>query len=112
VAPALHLVFVEDTLPHLTHNQRIREAAEKRSLFDRVDGFQIRRIRRPRKNVPPWANDMKSLRKRVLGRAMVRLKIAYLYWRIGLNAREVAAELGITRRAVTETLARLKRETA
>jgi hypothetical protein len=73
-------------MPHLNHEQRIKEAGEKRRLFDRVDGFQIRRVRRPRKNVPSWANDMKSLRKRVLGRAMVRLKIAYLYWRIGLSA--------------------------
>jgi hypothetical protein len=96
-------------MPHLNHEQRIKEAAEKRGLFGRVDGFQIHRIRRPRKNVPPWANSNKTLKERILGKALQRYEIAYLYWRVGWNAREVAAKMKVSRRVVTETIARLKR---
>jgi hypothetical protein len=97
-------------MPYLTHEQRRKEAAEKRGLFHRIDGFQIHRVRRPVKSVPAWANNIKALQQRMLGKALQRYEIAYLYWRVGWNAREIAVKLKVSRRVVTETIARLKRD--
>jgi hypothetical protein len=73
------------------------------------DGFQIRKIRRPVKDVPEWANSQFGIVCRVLGPAGIRnLRIAYLYWRVGWNAREIAEELGMTGNAVKQVLQKLK----
>jgi hypothetical protein len=71
-------------------------------------GFQTKRARRPRKEVPMWANSDSALKKRILGRALRRYWIAYLYWRVGLTAREVAEELGIKISAVKSVIYKLE----
>jgi hypothetical protein len=73
------------------------------------DGFQVRKVRRPKKNVPTWANSDKKLKMRIFGPAMRRYRIAYLYWRVGMSAREVADELRTTEDAVEQVLTRLRR---
>lgn len=71
------------------------------------EGFQIRKIRRPRKNIPDWANNDKALKMRIFGPAMRRYRIAYLYWRVGMSAREVAEELKISRKQVEKVVYQL-----
>jgi hypothetical protein len=68
------------------------------------EGFQAKKARRPRKNVPPWASNDRAMRIRILGPALRRLRIAYLYWRLGWNSREVAEEMGMTTSQVQNTL--------
>lgn len=64
-------------------------------------GFQIKKIRRPRKNTPAWANKDSSLVARALSpRSVRRIRTAYLYWRCNWNAREIAEELKTTVKAV------------
>ena len=72
------------------------------------DGFQVRKIRRPRKNVPIWANSDKKLKMRIFGSAMRRYRIAYLYWRVGMSAREVSEEVGGTVNAIKLIIRNLK----
>lgn len=72
------------------------------------DGFQTAKIRRPRKNVPEWANSDMALRWRIFGPALRRYRIAYLYWRCGWNAREVAEEMRMAKNAVEVIISRLK----
>ena len=52
------------------------------------DGYQVPKVRRPRKNIPQWAINHDALRSRIVGPAMRRYRIAYLYWGCGWNARE------------------------
>ena len=73
------------------------------------DGFQVKTIRRPRKDIPEWANNDEKLRRRIFGPALRRYRIAYLYWRCGWNAREVAEELNISLTAVESTIKKLRR---
>jgi hypothetical protein len=56
-------------------------------------GMQERRIRRPkRKKMPRWAGSAEKIHKRIFGTAQRRYDIAYRYWCIGMNAREIAEE--------------------
>jgi len=71
-------------------------------------GFQVEKIRRPRKEVPAWAHSDAELRKTIIGPALRRYRIAYLYWRCGWNSREVAEELDISRSAVEQVIHNLK----
>jgi hypothetical protein len=73
------------------------------------DGFQVRKIRRPRKNVPTWANSDKKLKMRIFGPAMRRYRIAYLYWRVGMSAREVSEEVGGSLDSINNVIKYLKR---
>jgi hypothetical protein len=73
------------------------------------DGFQVRKIRRPRKNVPTWANSDKKLKMRIFGPAMRRYRIAYLYWRVGMSAREVAEEVDTTTKNIYRILSDLRK---
>jgi hypothetical protein len=72
------------------------------------DGFQVTKIRRPQKDVPSWANSDSELRRAIVGPALRRYRIAYLYWRLGWNSREVAEELGISQSAVEQCIHNLK----
>ena len=45
--------------------------------------------------------------ERILGSASRRLRAAYLYYRVGYNAREVAEEMGLDHRQVKNILYRL-----
>lgn len=83
-----------------------------RKQFGVSEGFQIKKIRRPRKNIPWWANNDKKLRTKVFhtrGNALRNYTIAHLYWRCGWNAREVASQLNLSQGAVEQILSRLRR---
>lgn len=71
------------------------------------DGFQVRKIRRPRKDCPEWVANEESFRRALFLPAIRRYRIAYLYWRCGWSAREVAEELGITTNAVEQAVKKL-----
>jgi hypothetical protein len=71
-------------------------------------GFQVRKVRRPQKDVPAWANNDVALRSRILSPAMRLYRIANLYWCCGWNAREVGEELGMSTGAVKTAIIRLK----
>lgn len=73
------------------------------------EGFQVKKVRRPRKNIPLWANSDKKLKMRIFSPAMRRYRIAYLYWRVGMSAREVADDVGATINAVECVIKELKR---
>lgn len=73
------------------------------------EGFQVKKVRRPRKNIPVWANSDKKLKMRVFRRAMRRYRIAYLYWRVGMSAREVADEMRLNKQQVYDTIRFLKK---
>lgn len=92
--------------------QRISESRELRKLFGTTQGVQIKRIRRPRKPLPVWANDDHSLRLHILGPALRRYRIAYLYWRVGMSAREVADEIETTVKAVENVVHKLNSKPA
>jgi len=65
------------------------------------DGFQITKIRRPKKNAPKWARSQSGIAMRVLGkRGQMRLRVAYLYWMVGLNAREIAGILNKSKKDI------------
>ena len=72
------------------------------------DGHQEKKIRRPRKKVPEFAGSKRLLAARVLGPALRRYRIAYLYWLCGWNAREVAEEMHMTTAAVKSVLSGLR----
>lgn len=68
------------------------------------EGFQVKKVRRPRKNVPEWANNDYQLRWRIFSGPIRRYRIAYLYWRCGWNAREIAEEVGVRPANVKRTI--------
>lgn len=71
------------------------------------DGFQVKKVRRPRKRVPWWANSDTLLADYIFEGSRRRYKVAYLYWRVGFNAREVAEELEMTQTQVESIICRL-----
>ena len=73
------------------------------------EGFQIKKIRRPRKDAPEWASSLKAIENHLFLPQRRRVRITYLFWVVGLNAREVAGETGETVRAVERVLDRLRR---
>jgi len=73
------------------------------------EGFQVKKIRRPRKDIPLWANNDKKLKLRIFKSAMRRYRIAYLYWRVGMNAREISLEMHIKKQQVYDTIRFLKK---
>jgi DNA-binding NarL/FixJ family response regulator len=75
-------------------------------------GFQVYTARRPRKNVPEWARSNRSLMARIFQPAIRRYNIAYLYWRVGWTAKEIAEELGQTVSSVKRVIERLSGTTS
>ncbi len=88
---------------------RPTDNAELRGLFAAIEGFQIRKPRHPRKHIPQWALDDHSLRMTIIFPALRRYRIAYLYWHLGLSAREVAQEIGISRSSVDNVIHKLSK---
>jgi len=82
--------------------------------FDGVryrEGYQIKRIRRPPKKIPKWAGSLKSIEKHMIKQARRRIRAAYLYYCLGLNASEVAAEMNTTERSIESIIYRLNSDT-
>jgi hypothetical protein len=77
-------------------------------LFDQTEGFQIRRVRQIRKIRPAWAATRLSIAQKLAPRASRRIEIAYLYWNCGWGAQHIADKLGCSRRAVTESVLRMR----
>lgn len=72
-------------------------------------GFQIKKIRRPRKTIPSWANKDSTLIARALGPQVIRrIRVSYLYWRCNWNTREIAEELSTTVNAVKCLIKKMK----
>ncbi len=88
---------------------RSTDTRQIRGLFGTIEGFQVKRQRRPRKHIPEWAMDDRSLRLAILFPALRRYRIAYLYWHLGLSAKEVAEEIGITQGSVESVIHNLTR---
>jgi hypothetical protein len=82
---------------------------EFRQYFGTGEGFQIRKIRRPRKEVPYWANSDTRLRFRIFKAPLRRYRIAYLYWRCGWSAREISEELKMKKWNVESVIKQLVR---
>jgi hypothetical protein len=96
---------------HLDAADRKSELAEIRKLFGTTDGVQVQRIRRPQKQRrPPWAWNEKDLRKQLIGPALRRYRIAYMYWLVGMNAREIAEEMKTTTNAIECVIHKLNRK--
>lgn len=75
------------------------------------EGFQIRKIRRPRKNTPKWAQSHTALAMHILGKkGLLRLRIAYLYWMADLNAREIAETLNKSEEYIRNVIKKLRRK--
>ncbi|VVB50894.1 Uncharacterised protein [uncultured archaeon] len=80
-------------------------------------GHQILKIRRIKRKTPDWVNDEKKIRV-VLLRSFSSLKtnqthrshaarwarVIHLYYRVGMTQGQVAAEMGITSKAVNNVL--------
>lgn len=74
-------------------------------------GFQLKKIRRPRKDDPPsWATSHLEIARTILGPALKRCRIAYLYWCVGWSAAEVAFEMGLSENDVRVAIKRLKKK--
>lgn len=58
------------------------------------EGFEVTKIRRPRKDAPDWVMSRGALRSLVI-KEFRRVRVAYLFWRCGWSEREVAEETGI-----------------
>lgn len=71
-----------------------------RVLFGATEGVQIKKVRRPRKRPPAWVFNVRKLRKRIFRPALRRYRIAYLYWHVGLNAREIAETMKMKKKNV------------
>ena len=89
--------------------QRIAESKEVRGIFGTTAGVQIRRIRRPRKMIPDWARSETQMRVHILAPALRRYRIAYLYYMVGMSARETAEELQTTANAVMHVIRKVNR---
>ena len=74
------------------------------------DGFQLKKIRRPRKDAPSWATSQLEIARTILRPALRRCWIAYLYWCVGWSAAEVAFEMGLSENAVRAAIKRLKKK--
>ena len=73
------------------------------------EGFQIGKVRRPKKDVPPWARSVRTLLPHVVGpRLMRRLMIAQSYYIDGHTAAQIAQELGIKQKAVEAVIYELR----
>lgn len=73
------------------------------------DGFQIKKVRRPKKKTPKWATSQATLAMHVLGReGRLRLRVAYLYWMAGLSAREIAESIKKPRKTIYNILYKLQ----
>lgn len=79
----------DETRSQLWYQGKSNARAEFRDWIP--DGFQENKVRRPQKSIPDWAGSERKLKQRILGPSLRRYKIAYLYFRMGYNAREVAA---------------------
>lgn len=61
-----------------------------------------------RRTRPTWATDDKQLMEKCVGPdAMRRFKIAQMYWRQGMTARDIATTLDMTPNAVEVVIHRL-----
>lgn len=57
-------------------------------------GFQESKPRRPlKKNVPEWIYNDKDIIKKLCEDAKLKYRIAYLYWRLGWTAKEIAIDI-------------------
>lgn len=72
-------------------------------------GYQIRRARRPERTAPAWARSHAAIGAKLLAAATRRARVAYLFWCVGLTAKETAAELAMSTKAVERILDRLRR---
>ena len=73
------------------------------------EGFQVQKVRRPRKKIPKWAASQSGIVMHILGkRGCIRLRVAYLYWMMGLNHREIAETLNKSRKFIRNTIYNLR----
>jgi hypothetical protein len=98
---------------HVSANgKRGSEYDEFRQRFGTAEGFQIEKVRRPRKKtVPAWAKSEHKLRKKLFstrGNILRNYEIARLYYLCNWTAREVSEQLKTTQNAVKKVLKRLK----
>ena len=69
------------------------------------EGFQVRKVRRPRKQTPKWARSQSGIAMRVLGKkGRLRLRVAYLYWMAGMNYREIAETSGKSKKCISNII--------
>lgn len=74
------------------------------------DGFQIKKVRRPKKKVPKWARSQSGIAAHVLGKkGLIKLRIAYLYWMAGLSAREIAESIKKSEKHIRLVIYRLNK---
>jgi len=74
-------------------------------------GFQVTKVRHPRKRVPRWAGSASSLALYVLGtEGRFRFKVAYLYWIVGMSAREIAESTKKSQKSIRNILYKLLRK--
>lgn len=71
------------------------------------EGFQITKIRRPRKDAPAWIMDVRKLRQALI-REFQKYRVGYLYWRCGWSSQEIADEIEISISDVKKTVQRLR----
>lgn len=63
-----------------------------------------------RRTRPAWATNDKQLMERCVGkRGMIRFKIAQMYWRQNMSAKDIATALGMTVNAVYLVLNKLSK---
>ena len=72
-------------------------------------GFQVHRARRPSRTSPAWARSHDEIGRKLLAAATRRARVAYLFWCVGLTAKETAAELSMSTKAVECVLQRLRK---
>jgi hypothetical protein len=77
-----------------------------------IPGFQTKSVRRPAKTkAPDWVYNDKKLQDKIFAEARLKYQIAYHYWRLGWNSREIAEHFLKSRekfKAVESILFRIK----
>jgi hypothetical protein len=100
--------------------KQLRKKIDGSDLF--MESFQIKKIRRPKKNIPSWSLNNEETQKLLLG-AFPKLKtnekqrrsagrwglIIHLFYRANLTSREVSEAVGCTYVAVNAILRSISR---